>query len=136
MAFEIRKINPLDLQPRKAVGVEIPFQSTSVFTQNYQTKDAIRNNLINYLLTGRGERYLNVDFGSGIKDLLFEQITEDSIEELQFRIRNEIAINFPRVQITNLVVEPQPDNNQVTIFFSYSIIDTGIEDEILINFEQ
>lgn len=135
MAFEIRKINPLDLQPRKAVGVEIPFQSTSVFTQNYQTKDAIRNNLINYLLTGRGERYLNVDFGSGIKDLLFEQITEDLIEELQFRIRNEIAINFPRVQITNLVVEPQPDNNQVTVFFSYSIIDTGIEDEILINFE-
>ena len=136
MAFEVRNINPLDLQPRKAIGVQIPFESPAVFVSNYQTKDAIKNNLINYLLTGQGERYLNVSFGSGIRNLLFEQITEQVVEELEDRIRTEIALNFSKVEVKTLVVEPQPDRNQVTIYFTYSIIGTGIEDEILINFEQ
>ena len=63
MAFEVKKIDPLDLQPRKAVGVQLPFSGKSVFNVNYTTEAAIKTNLINYFLTGRGERFLNVNFG-------------------------------------------------------------------------
>jgi len=52
MAFDAKKINPLDRQPRKAVGVNLPFSGQAVFNSNYLTKDAVRNNLINYFLTG------------------------------------------------------------------------------------
>ena len=31
MAFNRRKINPLDLQPRKAIGVSLPLSGKSVF---------------------------------------------------------------------------------------------------------
>ena len=51
MAFQIQKIYPLDLEDRKAIGVDLPFTGTAVFNSNYLTKDAIRNNLINYFLT-------------------------------------------------------------------------------------
>jgi phage baseplate assembly protein W len=136
MAFQIQKINPLDLQPRKAIGLQIPFESNSVFTLNYQTSDAIKNNILNYLLTGRGERYFNIRFGSGIQNLLFEQITEDLIEEIRYNIKTEIGINFPKVLITNLEIQPEPDRNQIKIYFRYQIVDTNITDEILINFEQ
>ena len=37
-----KKINPLDRQPRKAVGVDLPFSSPSVFNSTYQTKDALK----------------------------------------------------------------------------------------------
>ena len=67
MAYRINKINPLDLQARKAIGVDIPFSSDQVFEQNYQTKDAIKNNIINFLLTGKDERFMNPNFGSNIR---------------------------------------------------------------------
>jgi phage baseplate assembly protein W len=136
MAFSVQKINPLDRQPRKAVGLKIPFSSPSVFTSNYQTKDAIRVNLINYLLTGRGERYFNLEFGSGIRNLLFEQITETTLEELRFRIEQEILQNFPQLTLNTLLVESQPDTNTVNIYFRYSIQSTDIVDEVLLNLQQ
>ena len=42
MAFNVRKIDPIDLQPRKAVGVSLPFSGKAVFNSTFQTKDAIK----------------------------------------------------------------------------------------------
>jgi len=64
MAFEVKKINPLDRQPRKAIGVDLPFSANAVFNSTFQTKDALKVNLINYLLTNRGERPLNPYLGA------------------------------------------------------------------------
>ena len=63
MAFGVRKIFPNDLRPRVAIGVNLPFSTPGVFQPNYQTKDAIKNNLINYFLTNPGERIENPLFG-------------------------------------------------------------------------
>ena len=43
MAFEVKRINPLDRQPRKAVGISLPFSGQAVFNSTYTTKDAIKN---------------------------------------------------------------------------------------------
>ena len=66
MAFGAQKIFPIDTKPGTAVGVAIPFTAPGVFYSTYTTKDAVRNNLINFFLTNPPERYLNPTFGSGI----------------------------------------------------------------------
>ena len=66
MALDVKKINPLDRQPRKAVGLDLPFSGQAVFNSTFQTKDALKINLINYFLTNKGERMLNPTFGSSI----------------------------------------------------------------------
>ena len=76
MALDVKKINPLDRQPRKAVGLDLPFSGQAVFNSTYQTKDALKINLINYFLTNKGERMLNPTFGSSIRELLFENINQ------------------------------------------------------------
>jgi hypothetical protein len=48
MAFGAKQIFPVDLNPRRAVGVNIPFSGEVAFIPNYLTKDAIKNNLINF----------------------------------------------------------------------------------------
>jgi hypothetical protein len=48
MAFNPQQIAPIDLNPNLAVGVNLPFKGSAVFISNYQTKDAIKNNLINF----------------------------------------------------------------------------------------
>ena len=43
------RIYPNDLKPSVGIAVDIPFNKPGVFTSNFQTKDAIRNNLLNFL---------------------------------------------------------------------------------------
>ena len=136
MAFNSKKINPLDLQPRKAIGVSLPLSGRAVFNSTYQTKDAIRTNLINYFLTGQKERYLNPSFGSPLRELMFGNITEGFNSEVESVVRRGISEYFPNVITTALQVTPTPDNNTVTLFIRYAIRDTNIEDEVVINFEQ
>ena len=136
MAFQIEKIHPLDLQPRKAIGVTIPFAAKDVFVSTYTTKDALKSNLVNFLLTEQGERFLNPEFGAGLRALLFEQITSDTRDQIEGKIRSGIYKWFPNVQITSLIISSSPDINAVTVSMQYAVIQTNIQDELLINFEQ
>lgn len=136
MAYKVEKINPLDLQPDTAVGVDLPFSGRGVFNSTYLTKDAIRANIINYFLTNKGERYMNPDFGSDIRRLLFENIDNDNLEIVRETIKRDLNFYFPRVEPTLIQVTAQPDNNTVSTLLRYQILDTNIEDEILINIEQ
>tara|TARA_Y100001972_G_scaffold56917_1_gene70016 strand:+ start:1566 stop:1973 length:408 start_codon:yes stop_codon:yes gene_type:complete len=135
MAFEPRRIDPLDLQPRKAVGVSLPFSGTAVFNSTFQTVDAIKANLVNYLLTGRGERYFRPTFGSGLRNLLFENTSNQTLEEIEILIRQALKNFFPQLTVTDLQLINKIDQNIVEFKLKFSIAGTRIEDEILINFE-
>ena len=136
MAFNRRKINPLDLQPRKAIGVSLPLSSKSVFNSTYETKDAIRTNLINYFLTGQGERYLNPSLGTTLRNLMFENINQDMVDRVKSTVQRGLGEYFPSVVPTDFQVLGTPDTNTVTLLLRYAIRDTNIEDEVVINFEQ
>lgn len=136
MAFEVKKINPLDLQPRKAVGVKLPFSGTAVFNSTFTTSEAIKTNLINYFLTSRGERYLNVDFGNGLQNLLFDQLTEDKVKQIDAQIKADLAYYFPTVEPTNITTNGIPESNTVQFAMKYKVRDTNIDDEVVLNFEQ
>lgn len=136
MAFQVEKINPLDLQPRKAIGVSIPFTSRDVFTSTYTTKDALKSNLINFFLTNKQERFLNPNLGTNLRTLLFNQMTPDLKDEISTVVRTGISDWFPNVIIKKLIIENTPDTNTVSIYMNYSVDQTNIQDELLINFEQ
>ena len=82
MAYKIPNKNPIDIGSRVAIGVSIPFNQPSVFNQTYTTNDQIKSNLINYVLTNRGERPLNPNFGLSLQEKLFENITPVSTTSL------------------------------------------------------
>lgn len=136
MAFEVKKINPIDLQPRKAVGVQLPFSAKSVFTSNYQTKDSIKNNLINFFLTNRGERYMNPTFGSVLREKLFQNINTELEGEIEGLVEQALESYFPNVNAKEMTVTSSPDNNLIQFYLSYEIVNTNIVDQLLINIEQ
>ena len=134
MAYNIININPLDLQPSKGVGIQIPFNGTTGLNITYTTKDATKSNLLNFFLTGKRERIMNPNFGAGIREQLFEQITQGTTQNMRDIIEYGVNDYFPQIQINKLTVNALPDSNAIQIYFSYSISSTNIQDEILINF--
>lgn len=136
MAYRVRRINPLDLQPRKAIGVSLPFSGRAVFDSTYTSRDAIKSNLINFFLTGKKERLHNVDFGAGLRNLLFENITQDVVDSTRELIIQSLQSYFPQVIVSTLELQATPDQNLVTFTLKYSVKESNISDEVIINFEQ
>jgi hypothetical protein len=134
MAFGAQKIFPIDTKPGTAVGVSIPFNAPAAFFPTYTTKDAIRNNLLNYLLTNTSERYLNNNLGANLRQFLFEAITSDNMSNIEDYIQQSIQTYFPNVKIDKLNVLQYPDTNEINIQMYYSIINTGTTDQIQITF--
>jgi phage baseplate assembly protein W len=134
MAYNIININPLDLQPSKGVGIKVPFDGPTGLNITYTTKDAVKSNILNFFLTGKRERIMNPNMGAGIREQLFEQITNNTAENLEDIITFGLSDYFPQIQLTNLNVNASPDQNLIQIYFSYSIKNTNMQDEITINF--
>lgn len=137
MAFNVQKISPLDLQPRKAVGVSVPFSAKNVFNSTYTTQDALKSNLVNFFLTDRGERFLNPNFGAGLRSVVFEQLTANKIDEIDALIRTGMSTWFPNVVVNNVQIKDSADTNTVTVYITYSVPYTNIQqDKVVINFQQ
>ncbi len=134
MAYTIVNINPLDLQPSKGVGIKVPFDGPTGLNITYTTKEAVKSNILNFFLTGKRERIMNPIFGAGIREQLFEQITNNTAENLEDIITFGLSDYFPQIQLTDLRVNASPDQNLIQIYFSYFIKNTNIQDEITINF--
>jgi len=130
MAFNPQQINPIDLNPNIAVGVNLPLNGPAVFDANYQTKDAIKNNLINFFLTNPRERPLNPTFGGGLRAFIFEQMIEDNLDGLKENISFQIKTIFPTVLVASLDILKNNDSNQITIQLKYSVANSNINDTL------
>ena len=134
MAYNVININPLDLQPSKGVGIKVPFDGPTGLNITYTTKEAVKSNILNFFLTGKRERIMSPNMGAGIREQLFEQITNNTAENLEDIITFGLSDYFPQIQLTSLNVTASPDQNLIQIYFSYSIRNTNMQDEITINF--
>jgi len=134
MAFNARQIYPNDLNPGRAIGVDLPLNGNAVFTPNYQTKDAIKNNLINYLLTNKGERPGNPEFGAGLRNFIFTQLVQDNLDYLKEDVQQKIAQQFSNINLEKINVLQDTTTSTVTVEIFYSIPNTGINDQLELNF--
>lgn len=133
MAYNLKQINVLDLRASTGVGVALPFNTSAVFQTVYTTKEQLKYNIINFLLTDKRERIFNASFGAGIREKVFEQITMDTVDSLDAQIRAGIQQYFSNITITNLTFGGDPNQNLLTIQFSYKINNTGESDNVIIS---
>jgi hypothetical protein len=133
------KINPIDLpqNDKVAVGVTFPFDGSAVFNSSYTTKDQVKSNLINLLLTSPGERLMNPEFGIGIRQYLFEQVIDK--EFLKNKITDGAQIYIPQIEIDDVFIKREnltttPELHTVRISLYYKVLADRSTDAILLNF--
>ena len=136
MAYRIANKFPIDTKAGRAIGVSIPFSAPWVFTSTYQSKDAIRTNLINFLLTNNNERVFRPSFGGNLRTFIFESITTGQTEFIKQRIESDIARYFPTILVKEVEVLGAEDLNTLNVIVSYEVVNFGINDELNLTFEQ
>jgi phage baseplate assembly protein W len=110
----------------------LPFNGNVVFKSRFTTKDAIRNNLINFLLTNPQERVFNSAYGAGLRKFVFQQITRGTFNEIQTYIEDVLTKYFPNLA-AQITVASSSDYNTIYITIDYIIQNTGINDSVQLN---
>ena len=127
-----KKINPLDLNNNVRIGVAFPLNDINMAAGTQTTREQLKTNLLNILLTVPGERINNPNYGIGLKNQVFEN-NIDSVT-LQENINGQLAFWLPEVIITEVTVQQNIDQYRVSIKLNYSISLDESEDSIQINY--
>jgi len=87
-----------------------------------KNETAIARSIRNLVLTYPGERFFNQNLGSNIGRALFENIDDISASTIKDEIENTINNYEPRVDLINVVVDPDYDNNNFNVTINYNIV--------------
>ena len=136
MPILVQKIDTSLIGPRQGVGLQIPFSSDSVFTLNYSSEAAMKNNIIHYLLTEKGECYLNPDRGFNLYGYLFEQNTESVLQNLSQDIERSIKSRFPRISDVAVTLTSPENQNILQVAIRYKVDFSEKENTVALNIEQ
>jgi len=121
------------------VGIEFPldYSQEGFFRKTKTIRQQVKSNIRNLLLTEKGERVFQPNFGSNLKSLLFEQITPTTLENIENNIRESLSTWLPYVNVNNLVaVQDDRNSNQILISLEYSTtLEPDALDTITFTFE-
>jgi phage baseplate assembly protein W len=132
---QIVRIDPRDLNKNTSIGISLPFNAGGVFNKTFSTKDQIKSNLINLLLTYKGERIENPEFGADLPRLLFEPISDDTFIKIQDQIVNSVTIYMPEISLLNIEINPDIDRNVLYVKVDYKLNISGQQDNIIIELQ-
>lgn len=141
-----------DLLPDRAVGVLLPFNGNAQlldrrygeynrvpvkdvkpFALSYSTEDQAVTNLINLLLTRKGERPMQPTFGTLIPDFIFEPNTQSNREILRDSLEDDIRFWLPylvtgRIQVLSqddIVIGQYDSDHNVIIKIEFAVGESG-----------
>ena len=86
---------------------------------------AIKHAIVNLLLTNKGERLMNPNYGSDIRRYLFEPLDYGTANQIKGNIRDTIERFEPRISVVRLKASPNYDDNGFDITMTYSIRGTN-----------
>ena len=112
------------------LGIKLPLNNISIFTPTATTLSTVKSNLLNLMLTEKGERYLKPTYGVGLRRFLFEQNIESIEEEVQYTVRTEVQKWMPSVAIQDITVQGNIDRHSLQIKVNYRLQGTPLEDTL------
>jgi len=86
---------------------------------------AIKQSVLNILLTNHGERPFKPTFGANLRSYLFEPIDNVTIVLIANQIKEAITNWEPRVRVVDIKVSSKADRNAIDISAEIKIIGTG-----------
>ena len=91
-----------------------------------KNSSAIARSIRNIVFTQPGEKFFNPEFGSRVSESLFEVVDEVSTIAIRDEIRSSIINYEPRVNLLDVLVNPNPDENELNVTIKYEIVGIDI----------
>ena len=96
-----------------------------------KNENAIARSVRNLILTTQGERPFQPVLGSNVNNLLFDNMDKLTASALKDEIRNTIENYEPRVEIEDIIVDPNFENNEFNVSIQYYIVGIDVPEQEL-----
>ena len=96
---------------------------------------AVKNALVSILKTNFGERLFAPEFGTGIRALLFEQMTPLTEQRLKIEVESALAKHEPRATVLGTSVKAQEEQNRYEISVVFTVASEAETQEIITYFD-
>ena len=96
-----------------------------------KNENAIARSVRNLILTTQGERPFQPVLGSNVNNLLFDNMDKLTASALKDEIRNTIENYEPRVELEDIIVDPNFDNNEFNVTVQYYIVGIDVPEQEL-----
>ena len=112
---------------RKFKDISMSFETNPLNEDLIALKNssAIARSIRNIVFTQPGEKFFNPEFGSRVSESLFEIVDEVSSIAIRDEIRSSIINYEPRVKLIEVIIKPNPDENEMNVTITYEI--TGVD---------
>ena len=96
-----------------------------------KNESSIARSVRNLVLTIQGERPFQPVLGTGVSRLLFENMDKLTASAIRSELRTTIENYEPRVEINEIIVEPNPEGNAMDVTLQYFIIGIDVPEQEL-----
>ena len=96
-----------------------------------KNESAIARSVRNLILTEQGERPFQPVLGTGVSRLLFENMDKLTASAIRSEVRTTIENYEPRVEINEIIVEPDYEGNAMNVTLQYFIIGIDVPEQEL-----
>lgn len=99
--------------PQQYIGITLPIRlgNTGMFEQSLSVYQQIKSNFKNLILTKKGERLMQPDFGTDLHRILFENITDETIENAKLTVTQAVERWMPFLELTSFNITNPVNNN-------------------------
>ena len=108
-----------------AIGITLPIQiGNTAFNQSFTTYEQAKSNIKNLLLTKKGERVMQPNFGSGLQELLFDFNDDLLSAKIEETITTALETWLPYIVVQQINVQQSNENkdkNTVGISISFNV---------------
>lgn len=106
---------------QKFIGVTLPIRlgQTGMFDQSTTVIQQVRSNFKNLILTKKGERVGQPELGCDLWKILFEPMTEDTLENARLAVADAVDRWIPFIELTDFQITKTDDENIINIKCTY-----------------
>ena len=124
---------PVERLSRGFKDLSASFQTSPLSSDLIALKNesAIARSVRNLVLTIQGERPFQPVLGTGVSRLLFENMDKLTASAIRSEIRTTIENYEPRVEINEILVEPDFEGNAMHVTLQYFIIGIDVPEQEL-----
>lgn len=106
---------------QRFIGVTLPIRlgQTGMFDQSTTVIQQVRSNFKNLILTKKGERVGQPELGCDLWKILFEPMTEDTLENARLAVADAVDRWIPFIELTDFQITKTDDENIINIKCTY-----------------
>jgi phage baseplate assembly protein W len=111
----------------KYINIHYPFKDSNegfFLDLNSDDNSAIKSDLMHLILTRKGQRLYNPDFGTNLLQFIFEPNDNITLVQIKEEITTVVKKYLPKLQINNISVDPSEDSEYAAVVrIDYTITD-------------